>query len=192
MPALNNPRLILTPRQKDFQTDNMDNLISQLKEANFIGMELNPAEDFRCFEFGDDYLHMISYLGCSPAVTSLNEAGENESFISIKQFEQIQFGFSSSVPPARCPHCNKTEKNWQQLWQHWQHDPAIVHECAHCHSSFHFTDMKWKKNGGTGSLLLQVHGIQEHLAVPAPALTELLQQTTGTAWHYFFACKHDN
>jgi hypothetical protein len=187
MPVVDNPRLILTPKQKDFRIEAMEFLLNALTQAGFIGDELEQTNDFKCYEYGEDYLHLISYLGCSPAVTSTNSAGDTESFISIRQFETIQFAYSSAVPPPRCPHCQKTDKNWPQYWHNWQLDLTATQQCIHCEQHFNFAEMKWKKNGGTGSLLIQVHGIQEHLAVPSPALMSMLEQATGTSWHYFFA-----
>ncbi|MDH5425502.1 MAG: hypothetical protein OEY29_10930 [Gammaproteobacteria bacterium] len=184
---LNTPRLILSPQQNEFSLSNIKLFISKLSELDFIGSELGPSADYQCFETGDDFLHQITFLGCSPTLFSADNSDDSKTFISIAQHQQIQFANSSPLPPARCPHCQKTDKNWPLYLQHWSDNNDSFESCPNCHKDFNFTQMKWKKNAGYGQLFIQIHGIQEQLAVPNQIFMDELQSLTHTPWEYFFA-----
>lgn len=186
MPNLNSPRLILTPVDNQFILSNTDVFIQALSALKFIDHELSCSENYRCFAMGDDFLHQITFLGCSPTLFSA-ENNDSDTFISIIQHHRLQFAHSSTVPPARCPHCRKTDKNWQQYFQHWNQNPNTEETCPNCNETFIFSDMKWKRNGGFGKLLIQIHAVQEQLAIPNQTFVDELQSITGTNWEYFFA-----
>lgn len=185
MPELNNPRLILTPTDKNFLLSEPDALIQSLKNTNFIDEETGIADQHRCFSIGDDFLHQVTFLGCSPTLFSDDDS--QDVFISIACYPEIQFFNSSAIPPPRCPHCQKTDKNWQQYRQHWDENKYSKDTCPNCGKEFSFREMKWKKNGGYARFVIQIHGIQEQLAIPNPQFIETLQQLTQTDWEYFFA-----
>ena len=187
MPKLNSPRLILSPRQNDFNLKGYQAFIAHLTENNFLGPELESDNNHQCFETGDDFLHQITYLGCSPTLYSNDDTDGSKTFISIIQHDNIQFVNSSPIPPARCPHCQKTDKNWPLYFEHWANNNTKTETCPQCGTDFNFTQMKWKKNGGYGKLFIQVHGIQEQLAVPNRSFIDLLESLTETDWEYFFA-----
>lgn len=184
---LNTPRLILSPQQNEFSLNNIKLFISKLSDLHFLGHELEASGNYQCFETGDDFLHQITFLGCSPTLYSSDNSDDNKTFISIAQHKLTQFANSSPVPPARCPHCQKTDKNWPLYLQHWSENNERIENCPHCDKSFHFTQMKWKKNAGYGQLFIQIHGIQEQLAVPNQIFIDELQSLTVTKWEYFFA-----
>ena len=186
MPNLNSPRLILTPVDNQFILNKTDVFIQALSELKFIDHELTSSEHYRCFEIGDDFLHQVTFLGCSPTLYSASNADDN-TFISITQNNNIQFGHSSSVPPPRCPYCRKTDKKWPQYFQHWNDNLDAEEICPSCNKTFKFSEMKWKKNGGFGKLFIQIHGVQEQLAVPNQSFMDALQSITHTDWEYFFA-----
>ena len=184
---LESPRLILSPQTKEFYFTDLENFLRQLTELKFLGSKLITNNHYHCFDIGDNFLHQISYLGCSPTLFSAQESDLQTTFTSIVQHDNIQFAHSSSIPPARCPHCNKTDKNWPLYQQHWENNSDSIETCPHCQQSFSFTDMKWKKNGGYGRLFIQVHGIQEQLAIPNQTFLAELATLTKTDWNYFFA-----
>lgn len=186
MTSLNNPRLVLTPKDKTGSLSDFPDLISSLIGSGFIGQKRNCEEAYDCYETGDDFLHQVTFLGCSPTLIN-DSTGENEIFVSIYQSDEIIFAHSSDVPPPRCPHCNKSDKNWRLHFQQWQSDKLSLSTCPNCRTEFPFTKMKWKKNGGYGKLLIQIHGVQEQLAVPNPQFLDMLQQISGTSWEFFFA-----
>jgi len=184
---LNTARLILTPQDNAFILKDIMPFISELAAEKFLSNELECSNDYLCFETGDDFLHQITFLGCSPTLYATDDTGDNKTFISIKQHNEIQFANSSAIPPARCPHCRKTDKNWSQYLKNWQQSPQSNESCPHCQQAFNFSEMKWKKNGGYGKLLIQIHGIQEQLAVPNQIFLDHLHALTNTHWEYFFA-----
>ena len=184
---LESPRLILTPQQNDFNLSDLESFTAQLSDHHFLGNELEATNNYRCYETGDDFLHLITFLGCSPTLFANDDSDELKTFISITQHYTIQFGNSSPIPPARCPHCKKTDKNWPDYFQHWSTDNSTTENCPHCKQDFNFAQMKWKKNGGYGQLFIQIHGIQEQLAVPNQSFIDKLESLTNTNWEYFFA-----
>lgn len=184
---LNTPRLILTPQKNEFYVNDMGSLISQLTDHHFLSDELQTSDNYRCFETGDDFLHQITFLGCSPTLLAADDSDELKTFISIAQHDTIQFANSSPIPPARCPHCQKTDKEWPHYLQHWTNNYFHNETCPNCHQDFQFTQMKWKKNGGYGQLFIQIHGVQEQLAIPNQNFIDELQKITQTNWEYFFS-----
>ncbi|MDH5518765.1 MAG: hypothetical protein OEY36_13260 [Gammaproteobacteria bacterium] len=184
MPSSDNPRLILTPQPNEFILAETASFISALTELKFLGALLYESNSESSFECGDDFLHKISFLGCSPTLYS--DAG-SDLIIRVLQSSQLQFFHCHSMPPPRCPHCQKTDKNWSDIYQLWQQNNNAVSVCPHCQKEFNFSNMKWKKNGGYGKLLIQIHGIQEQLAVPNQTFLSELEATTDTCWEYFFA-----
>ena len=184
---LNTPRLILSPQENEFKLANIELFISQLTGLEFLGNELEPSGHYQCFETGDNFLHQITFLGCSPTLFSSDDTDDTKIFISIAQHHDTQFANSSPVPPGRCPHCQKTDKNWPQYLQHWSSDKTSIEKGTQCEKKFHFTQMKWRKNAGYGQLFIQIHGIQEQLAVPNQNFIDELQSLTDTNWEYFFA-----
>lgn len=187
MPNVNSPRLILSPEDIEFSLTDVNHFVKQLANLKLISSELKPVENYHCFDLGEDFLHLITYLGCSPTIYNTDDSSDNDTFISIAQHETIQFALSSAIPPARCPHCHKTDKNWSDYFQRWIDNPLTLESCPQCNNSFRFTEMKWKKNGGYGKLFLQIHGIQEQLAIPNQTLLDDLEAFTNTRWIYFFA-----
>ncbi|MDH5391641.1 MAG: hypothetical protein OEY11_00515 [Gammaproteobacteria bacterium] len=184
MLKLNSPRLILTPIENEFSLADTTCFISALKRIKFLGPELTPSASQPCFDTGEHFLHQISFLGCSPRLYS---DGESDIFIGIDQQSRVQFSHCHSMPPPRCPHCQKTNKNWPVNHRHWLANTETMDNCPQCDKAFHFTAMKWKKNGGYGRLLLQIYGVQEQLAVPNPSFLGELEALTETGWEYFFA-----
>jgi len=185
MPELFNPRLVLTPVDKPGPSFNLSELTRQLQQLNFLAELKTTEAQYQCYEIGEDFLHQISFLGCSP--TLFSDQNDQDTFISIIEHDDIAFSHSSEIPPPRCPHCQKTDKNWKQYQQQWDDNKNSTVSCPSCGKTFSFTEMKWKKNGGYGRLLIQVHGVQENLAVPNPAFLDALKQITETEWEYFFA-----
>ena len=185
MPELKNPRLVLTPVIKNKLTFSRSDLIKQLQQCHFLAELKNEEAQYQCFEIGEDFLHQVSFLGCSP--TLFSDKNDQDIFISIVEHDDIVFSNSSEVPPPRCPHCHKTDKNWKEYYQQWTDDKDSLTTCPNCEKTFSFSEMKWKKNGGYGRLLIQIHGIQEQLAIPNQILLDELEKITNTRWVYFFA-----
>lgn len=182
MNNLNNPCLILTPLQNEFCLTDTSSFLTTLTELKFLGHLLSKNESD--FEAGEDFLHKITFLGCSPTLYSDNGS---DIFIRIIQSRHLQFFHCDSMPPPRCPHCHKTNKDWPVNYQHWLNNKDVVDACPDCDKDFNFASMKWKKNGGYGKLLIQIHGVQEQLAVPNQNFLTELEMITGTQWEYFFA-----
>lgn len=190
MPELNTPRLILTPVDRSIRFEDERSIIDELRRIGFINNEINVVDNHHCFDFGENFLHQITFLGCSPTLYSDDPASQDV-FISIILHPAIAFAYSSETPPPRCPHCHKTDKNWKQYLKNWQQQADIKETCPNCEQPFHFTEMIWKKNGGYGKLLIQIHGVQEQLAIPNPSLLDTLAAFTDSKWNYFFAENHD-
>jgi len=185
MPEIHNPRLVLTPVDHTLVASKLDELINYLQQQEFISGSAEIVAEHRCYSIGENFLYQVSFLGCSP--TLFSDDGDQDIFISIIEHSDVSFAFSSEIPPPRCPHCQKTDKSWRQYFQHWTENKNKQEICPNCGDAFSFVDMKWKKNGGYGKCFIQVHGVQENLAVPNPAFLQSLQQFTQTEWEYFFA-----
>ena len=194
MIELSSPRMILTPVDRQFQLKSNQSLVSALTDIGLIAEYFTTKHGADCYKTGDAYLQFVTYLGCAPVLSYIDDenSGYNLTFISLINSRQMLFDYCSPKPPPRCPNCGHGLRDWQPVIHQWQQQPDNNRwQCTQCHRDIEITRLKWRKNAGFGHVFLQLHGIQEQLAVPNEGLLSTLEQTTNTKWHYFYACQHN-
>ena len=160
-----------------------------LQALGFIDATLN-IEGKTHYRPGEEFLSLMTFLGCSPVV-ALGEPGlTGEDFCHVAfegPAEQTQFIGGKNVKEPRCPKCGHRYSAWQELLGAWETDKAnycVI--CPDCGSELPLTALKWRQCAGFGRYFIKVWGIFEGEAVPSDRLLDALQQHTGTAWSYFY------
>jgi len=182
--------LYLHPRDPQ-QTFDSAAVIDALQRAGFIG---EPFE-FRAaghFKPGEEFLHLLTFLGCSPVV-SLGEPGvTGEEFCHIEftpATAQPRFVAGDNIKVPRCRHCNQRIDGWTALIEEWNNGVSDW-GCPQCGHTTPLPRLKWKQCAGFGRQFIKVWGIFEGEAVPGEELLNLLRTTTHNEWDYFYIRTH--
>jgi len=181
--------LILHPRDPDASPTDQASLIAMLRELAFIDgtLEFDGKTHYRP---GEDFLQLMTFLGCSPVV-SLGEpglTGEDFCHVAIEgPAPETLFVGGRNVKPPRCPACGHRFADWQERVREWEADRKGYRlGCPECGSEQPVTALKWRQCAGFGRFFIQVWGIFEGEAVPSDRLLDALQRHTGTPWSYFY------
>jgi DNA-directed RNA polymerase subunit RPC12/RpoP len=181
--------LILHPKDPDANPADSESLIAMLQSLGFIDAPLE-FEGNTHYRPGEDFLQLMTFLGCSPVV-ALGEPGlTGEDFCHVA-FEgpvaETQFFGGRNVKPPRCPACGHRYQQWSELISEWEAAKDTVQvSCPECGSVKPITALKWRQCAGFGRYFIKVWGIFEGEAVPSDRLLEALQRHTDTAWSYFY------
>jgi hypothetical protein len=186
--------LYLTPCDCDTIPDNPPQLITALQEAGLIG----EAFDFsgnRHYCPGEEFISLITFLGCSPVI-SLGEPGKTGEEFSHIGFEgplaHPRFIAGDNIKIPRCPHCGHRFEPWQPLIEDWEQNPATqLWPCPECGNTVNAPQLRWRKCAGFGRFFIKIWGIFESEAVPNPNLLSLLEKHTGSPWRHFYV-RHIN
>ena len=186
-----NNLLVLYPDQLATVADEAA-LIARLRRIGFIADTFNFGNE-QHYKPGDEFLFLITFLGCSPVV-SLGEPGKTgDEFchIAFMHSEKARFIGGDNVKPPRCPSCGHRDMQWPQAVSTWQEAPESCHwGCPACHHSLPLTELKWRQCAGFGHYFIKIWGIFEGEAVPSEKLMDELQQTTGVRWRYLYYQSH--
>lgn len=182
-------QLILHPKNPDALPNDSESLIPVLQSLEFIDgtFEFEGNTHYRP---GEEFLQLMTFLGCSPVV-ALGEPGlTGEDFCHIAfdgPAEETRFIGGRNVKQPRCPSCGHRYAEWRGLINAWEanKEGALV-TCPDCSRELSVTAIKWRQCAGFGRFFIQVWGIFEGEAVPSDRLLDALQRHTGTAWSYFY------
>ncbi|UCE88335.1 MAG: hypothetical protein JSW10_08210 [Pseudomonadota bacterium] len=156
-----------------------------------------PGPDPHCYAAGAHFLELLTFLGCSPAVTlePSADAPSDQAFcyLRIKWGEHgMEFLKLRDDPMARCPACRKTPANWQASALGTDSlTRAVTLSCPHCAAQIAPLDLDWRREAGLCSLRVEVVNIHPHEAVPVERLLARLAEVTGSAWDYFYCRTND-
>jgi len=189
MPA---PKLLLHPVAPDTAAVPEDRLARELQAIGLIGDRL-PLEKTVFYPVGEQFLQLVTFLGCSPAIEldppadpqELEKASAAGRFchIFISSGEHLQFRADSQTRAPRCPRCRSPEPDWKARllsWQAGQHGPDWT--CQACGFHGRLSDLVFRKTAGFGRTFLEIRGIYPSEAVPGPALLDTLASLTGNSW----------
>lgn len=188
--------LVLKPENNPDLVHQKETLIEALVNLTIIeNTIINDNDEF--FFAGKNYLHYISFLGCSP---HLNFRPENEIVLSdlketVADFNYIQFCFNSDHYSfkntdfgvmAFCPACKSKIPEWNKLISIWEKNSSVESQCSQCQQSISIVDINWKKTAGFFKSAILFHGIQAELAAPTDQFLTLLENMTNVKWQYFY------
>jgi len=179
---MNIPRIIIYPKNVSNKPESISLIKQTINNIELAGKEFSANK----FYTGDAFLSLLSFLGCAPNIHLSPEDGDNYCYIEISNITDKAkiLGHTQSVIP-RCPDCKHKLKNWQSISNYTLANTNI--NCPECNALLKMSDLKWRQEGGYGQFYISISNIHPHEAVPSEKLLQTLEQTTGFAWHYFYA-----
>ncbi|MFV1985142.1 MAG: hypothetical protein ACC657_16455, partial [Thiohalomonadales bacterium] len=146
---------------------------------------------------GKNYLHYISFLGCSPylnfkpqkiiSASDLNQTIADLNYIQLDfinkhyYFKKTEFGVK-----AICPSCKSRISEWNNLILNWEKTSEMNAPCPACQQQISLLDIHWKKTAGFYKSAILFHGIQAELALPTDTFLKQLEKITNVEWKYFY------
>jgi hypothetical protein len=186
------PKLLMHPANPATAAVPEDRLAQELQAIGLIGEPI-PLEATVFYPVGEQFLQLVTFLGCSPAIEldpprdrqELEEASAAGRFchVFITSGEQLQFRGDSQTRAPRCPRCRSPEPHWKarlQAWQEGKHGAGW--NCQTCSFSGHLNDLVFRKTAGFGRAFLEIRGIYPSEAVPGQTLLDTLAAQTGEQW----------
>ena len=179
--------LYLHPRDPR-QTFDCTIVIDALHKIGFVG-ERFEFEGMEHYKPGEEFLHLLTFLGCSPVV-SLGEPGlTGDEFCHIEftsPAEQPVFVAGDNIKVPRCRHCNQRIDDWRGMVEAWKHQGKGEWQCPHCYTITPLHRLKWKQCAGFGRQFIKVWGIFEGEALPGEELINTLFRVYKFEWDYFY------
>lgn len=179
---------------KDFHTapDNPSELIATLQQAGFIADTI-VVEGETHYRPGEEFLSLITFLGCSPVISMGEPGNTGDEFCHIAlegPLEAPRFVGADNIKVPRCPGCGHRFDDWQGDVLRWEQEPDRASlTCPNCDKTLDVTQLRWRKCAGFGRFFIKVWGIFESEAVPNPNLLSMLEKNTGSAWQHFYIRK---
>ena len=173
-------KLIFFPKQAN-KTFKNELLLQTLIDAQFL-CEDKPHNNQSLA--GDNFLSLITFLGCSPNINLQPVEGENHCFISvIQQTQEAEcLGYTQTVNP-KCPVCKKRINNWKI--PDWQKAGQLCH-CDKCQNKTLYSELNWKHECGFARCGFEISHIYPHEAVPTDQLLNSLSEFSGFDWEYCY------
>ena len=182
-------KLVLYPVNTDYMPENWMNIKLSLAQAGFIGKSISLENE--SYYVGDNFLKLITFLGCSPYIQIEPEEGASDSFCCIVLSDlsnEICFRFLARDVTARCPKCRKNLDSWQNWLNQWKESSgSFVVECEHCSSRLSLFDLNWRHSAAFARCFIDIWNIYPQEAIPTEELLQKLSEATGEDWDYFFS-----
>ena len=152
-------------------------LVASCGKIGLIGPPL--AEGIRRYQAGPEYLHLVTYLGCSPHIRLGGDLDHHSAaWIQLDNplpAPRLIHGANTRAP--RCRACGGRLEDWRAA------RPGDV-ACADCRTPWEGLD--WRRGAAFVHQAVALHGIFEGEAVPSERLMAGLRETTGVDWDYFY------
>ncbi len=163
-------------------------VLACLRETGFIGRPLDDEKP-DAFLVGDNFLQLITFMGCSPHI-ELEPPADGNSFCHIRiigPLPDLQLMRGENTQPPRCIKCRGRLSHWQEEVAGWCTHPEQANVlCPSCGHRQRPVDLGWRRNAGLGRLFVVVEDIFPGEAVPVPSFLQRLRQASGVAWEYFY------
>ena len=181
-------QLILCPERPELVPSDTAALLQRLHAIGFIADTLT-FEGREHYRPGEDFLQLITFLGCSPVVALGEPGATGDEFCHI-QFDgpsaKPQFIAGSNVKVPRCPGCGHRLEQWQPEIKAWQENAEHVWRCPECGNEYSPTLLRWRQCAGFGRYFITVWGVFEGEAVPSEELLNALRELSDFDWRYFY------
>ena len=193
MPA---DKLILLPDDPHVGIANCHDLVTCLQGIGLMG-EQHSYERGVFYPAGEQFLQLISFLGCSPSIelkppqdtATLEQAVTQGRFCHVvpECGATLRFRANQQTRPPRCPNCGQRASDWQAHVRRWQDNPAETQwSCPACGRRGELTDWDFRKAAGFGKVFVEISGIYPAEAIPSEALLLALSRLTGGSWRYMY------
>jgi hypothetical protein len=93
----------------------------------------------------------------------------------------------SNARSPSCPRCHAKFTHWSKDMPAWQADKRHYRwTCPGCGRPLPVEALDWDRTGGVARYAVEIWGIGEGQAEPAPALLEFLEAETAERWQFFY------
>lgn len=180
--------LVLHPAQPDQIPPDGERLQQRMAAIGFSAEPITVA-GAQHYRPGENFLQLITFLGCSPVV-SLGEPGlTGDEFCHIAYdgpYDAIQFVSGGNVKQPRCPGCGYRIEGWQTIVEQWRDVPDLIWRCPLCGEEYPLPQLRWRQCAGFGRYFIRIWGVFEGEAVPSDELLAALREVSGFDWGYFY------
>lgn len=185
-------KLLLHPSDHRCPSVSVELLSGRLQAIGLIAQPVKLG-DSRFYPTGENFLQLITFLGCSPAIEldppsdpALIEAASAAGrfcHVFLSCTDELQFRTDAKTQPPRCPQCRTPERSWQEKIKAWQNDGTnISWQCPDCGFTGSLTDLAFRRTAGFGRTFVEIRGIYPSEAIPVEALMSALRALTGGDW----------
>jgi len=165
-------------------------LLARLRDCGLIGAPLAESDGAR-FAPGDNFLELITFLGCSPVVALGAPGSTGESFCHIGvagSSSAPRFYGGDNVKPPACPACRQRLSGWREAVREWEASGRQGGwRCSSCGELQPFTALNWRRSAGVARLFIEIAGVFESEAIPADALWDVLDGVGVGPWRHFYS-----
>jgi len=178
--------LILHPADPDAAMAG-DTLVAPLRKIGFIGASMD-FQGRRHYRPGEDFLQLVTFLGCSPVV-SLGEPGKTgDEFCHVAVHEPLEApvlvaGANAKAP--RCPACCQADSRWGETFRPG-HPIGDEWRCPNCGQTAPAESLNWRQSAGIARTFIVVWGIFEGEAVHSQEFLTSLEGAGGGPWTCFY------
>jgi hypothetical protein len=163
----------------------MENLASMLAGIGFVAKA--PDASAGHYAAGPEFLRLITFLGCSPAVNLGGGKPGPECRVRVPApFPVPRFLFGPNTKPPRCPACRGTLEEGVALGLAWERDDGSFAVCQRCGVQTPIPFLDWRRTAAFVKASIEITGIHESEAVPAEALLAALESASGVSWDYCY------
>jgi hypothetical protein len=203
---MNDGRLLLHPRNPDAPLPSRDELLRGLMAVGLLGepLETQGAGPGAGFRVGDQFLQLITFMGCSPFI-QLEPPADGGTFCHLAllgPFAEARLLHGRNTRPPPCPACGRRIDGW--LAQLGERSPPATADalpglaltgtetggtilgCEHCGTRTPLHALRWRRNAGIGRCFLEVRNVFPGEAVPVEGLLGYLESFGAGAWDYFY------
>ncbi len=187
-------RLVLHPQDANFAPESIGLIREVLFDAGFIAKDsankAAPEQDGERFPVGEQFLQLLTFMGCSP---NINLSPQHE---GDQDFCHIKLSAPTGVPRfrrhdgnifARCPECGRRDPDWAVHIERWETDKsANQYHCPHCANDMSLYDLRWRQQAGFARFFIDVFSIFPQEGIPTENLLGRLQKACEQPWIYFF------
>ena len=189
MPAY---KLILLPADPWSPPVHCERLAEELQAIGLIGAPAALADEI-FYPTGENFLQLISFLGCSPRI-ELDPPADRSTLLAASTAGKFCHLFlsctaslvlraDSQCPPPRCPDCRQPVADWHTVIETWRQHPVQPDwVCAHCGFTGQPTDLAFRRTAGFGRTFIEIRGIYPSEAVPTDVLLGTLQGLSNGPW----------
>ncbi len=199
MSAIEKPiyRLVLHSQDAHYAPESSETIQTLLQDLGFIGQacvkpdnRLNEDVQQQAFLVGEQFLQLLTFMGCSPAINLVPTDDDDRDFCHIvlsSIYTHAQFRSHEREVFARCPECGRRDPHWQTQIEDWQADNLRTnYTCSYCDKNLSLYDLRWRQAAGFGRFFIDVFSIFPQEGIPTDKLLSALETVSAQPWTYFF------
>lgn len=174
-------KLILFSNSAEPSLSETEPLVDTLRDIKLIGEPLD--QNTGIYTTGENFLQLISFVGCSTNVCLTPTPGADRDFCHITllgPLDQPTLIMDGNCRTPRCPACKKPMTDWQQQIS------SQKLKCVHCNKELQLDEISWGRQAGYGRIFIEVSNIFPGEARPTHILLGDLSRATATEWNYFY------